>query len=38
LGPSEIRWKNDSIIYIEQMRIDYEKDAPLYSYKSMVIK
>jgi hypothetical protein len=37
-GPSEIRWKNDSIIYIEQMRIDYEKDAPLYSYKSMVIK
>ena len=37
-GPTEIRWKNDSTIYIEQMRIDFENNAQNYSYKSMIIQ
>jgi hypothetical protein len=39
-GPSEIRWKNDSTIYIEQLRMDYSdsKNSEKYSYKTMIIK
>jgi hypothetical protein len=39
-GPTEIRWKNDSTLYIKQLRMDYKdsKNPEKYSYKSMIIK
>jgi hypothetical protein len=37
-GPSDIRWKNDSTVYIEQWKFADESDSLSYSYKSMVIK
>jgi hypothetical protein len=39
-GPSEIRWKNDTIIYLEQAIMDYENspDGYIETYKSMIIQ
>jgi hypothetical protein len=37
-GPSDIRWKNDSTVYIEQWKFADESDSLNYTYKSMVIK
>ena len=37
-GPIEIRWKNDSTLYIAQMRIDSKNNSQSYSYKSMKIQ
>jgi len=39
-GPSQVRWKNDTLIYIEQTRLNPESSNDYYikSYKSMSIK
>ena len=39
-GPSEIRWKNDSTIYIKKLKMDFNdsKNPNQISYKSMKIK